>query len=1166
PIFRESRGSVYPRFDIPSESYSLAASASGNGLNGHADIKAAASTDNVDIHASYRRLSLSSPIDFSANGSVDVADLSAIIHKPGFGQSALAFEATGRWHNTLISADASLNIDRITYKGYPYSDISADAAWHSGDFKLDAIISDPQLTIDLTAGGRLGIKSLRDSVNLQAAINGFNPAILNLSKTNLTLNADIDASLSDFNPANIEGFLSINNLSLTDSVGDSYSPGPFKVTASGSPDNRLIELSGDFIKGRINGAVNPVSLPLLFSTIASRAFPALGNDADDAKLKRLEAQSPNIFNFDFTLQPTESLRNIVNPPVTSLYPVTLSGNVDSSSGSARVVVDAPYLRQGNKIIEATRLEVIANGISSAKQLSLTTKYPSKDGLTNVNLKASGIGNSLNLGMDFKIDRAARYDGQVKLSAKVGRSDTDNSPTALVKILPSEVTFNDSTWFISPSTLNWADRQLSIDHLEVSRQNQFVKIDGVASASEDDVVNIDIRNFDLGYLFNALNIDNVPLGGYTTGSVTANSVLTPAPHASATDLFVRDISFSDCIIGDAIVNSHFEPDNMAIIIDGNVTQADGNHSTISVDLRPMSKELDVNINAIHTPVGFLQRYFYAFADNISGTASGNLRIFGTFENVDLEGRMEAEDVDMRLLFTNVRYQASDSIIITPGRISLPALAINDPSTGHKATLSGYVTHRNFSDFKINLSLDHIRDMLVFDVKPSDESNYYGHVLGSGHASITGDENLIDIKVDATTSAGSMFTFILDDREVASEYTFLTFRDKNAVTDTVKVVVDEHLQNIDHLRSLFKNKIAPTDGNFNVELQVNVTPEAELDLVMDPVAGDKIKAFGNADLRITYSSATDEMEMFGTYTADRGFYNFTLQEIIIKDFIIEQGSEVVFSGDPLNARLKIKAYYSLNANLTDLDETFANDKDLNRTNVPVHAVLLVDGDIDNPQLSFDIEFPTLTSDVYRKVRSIVSTEEMMNRQIIYLLALNRFYTPDYMSATKGNELFSVASSTITSQLSNILGQLSDKWMIAPNLRSDRGDFSDVEVDVALSSRLLNNRLLLNGNFGYRDKSLNTNQFIGDFDIEYLLNRQGSIRLKAYNHYNDQNYYVRTANTTQGVGIMFKHDFDNIFGFLRRIHHPATIHPADSTVQPIPSLPADSLPNQALDPLPQ
>lgn len=252
------------------------------------------------------------------------------------------------------------------------------------------------------------------------------------------------------------------------------------------------------------------------------------------------------------------------------------------------------------------------------------------------------------------------------------------------------------------------------------------------------------------------------------------------------------------------------------------------------------------------------------------------------------------------------------------------------------------------------------------------------------------------------------------------------------------------------------------------------------------------------------------------------------MIIKDFTIRDGSSISFQGDPYAAVLDLEAVYSLNANIRDLDESFASDPDLNRTNVPVHALLRANGIISQPDISFDLEFPSLTTDAYHKVKSIISTDEMMNRQIIYLLALNRFYTPEYMGGTSSSQnefLTSVASSTIAGQLSNILGKMSDNLSIAPNVRTDRGDFSDVEVDVALSSQLLNNRLLLNGNFGYRDNTYNTSNtnFIGDFDLEYLLNSKGTFRLKAYNHFNDQNYYLRNALTTQGVGIVWKHDFD-------------------------------------------
>ena len=201
--------------------------------------------------------------------------------------------------------------------------------------------------------------------------------------------------------------------------------------------------------------------------------------------------------------------------------------------------------------------------------------------------------------------------------------------------------------------------------------------------------------------------------------------------------------------------------------------------------------------------------------------------------------------------------------------------------------------------------------------------------------------------------------------------------------------------------------------------------------------------------------------------------------------------------------------------------------NLTSVPVYALLRANGIISQPDISFDLEFPSLNTHAYRKIKSIISTDEMINRQIIYLLALNRFYTPEEANQ---NEQFisSVASSTISSQLSSILGKISDNLSIAPNFRSNKGDFSDVEVDVMLSSQLLNNRLLLNGNFGYRDNTYNTSNtnFIGDFDIEYLLNDRGTMRLKAYNHFNDKDYYRPNAITTQGVGVVWKHDFDKFF----------------------------------------
>lgn len=437
-----------------------------------------------------------------------------------------------------------------------------------------------------------------------------------------------------------------------------------------------------------------------------------------------------------------------------------------------------------------------------------------------------------------------------------------------------------------------------------------------------------------------------------------------------------------------------------------------------------------------------------------------------------------------------------------------------------------------------------------------------MYGNGSAFVTGEPGTVSVKVNMESAPRSKFTFVLSDSEEAQAYNFITYRDRDQLNHPVDTASEQPADTVPDIVKLLTQKIAqeqkpslPTE--YKIDLQGDITPDLQMVLVMDPVSGDKIKATGRGNLRMAYDNSDQQLEMYGKYVLEKGSYNFTLQDIIIKDFTIQSGSAISFQGDPYKAILDIKAYYALNANIKDLDESFADDRELNRTNVPVHAVLMAKGVISQPDISFSLEFPTLTTEAVRKINSIISTDDMMNRQIVYLLALNRFYTPEYMNnSTTNNELTSVASSTISSQLGNMLGRLNENWSISPNFRSNKGDFSDMEVDLALSSQLLNNRLLFNGNFGYRDNAYNAknSNFIGDFDIEYLLNSKGTFRLKAYNHYNDQNYYVRNALTTQGVGIVYKHDFDNWRNFFKRRPSavPDTLH---VPVRTAPSVKSDS-----------
>ncbi|MDE6086138.1 MAG: translocation/assembly module TamB, partial [Muribaculaceae bacterium] len=856
-------------------------------------------------------------------------------------------------------------------------------------------------------------------------------------------------------------------------------------------------------------------------------------DQTSARYSRVTTEEvSNDFTCQFTINETEKWADALHLPVSILGSGQIVGAVNGDTGNLSLMVDLPYLRQGNKLIEKTQLQATVESRDSTSSLSFTTNFPTQHGPLALNFSSRALNDRIYSNLKWNIDRAARYDGHLSATTKLERYSHDLFTT--INIHPGALTFNDSTWTVNNASVTISPDLITIKGLDAHRSGQFVKIDGRISPDPQDVVTVDLLGVNLDYIFESLGIDKVMLGGDATGCFYASNLMSKEPHLLTDCLSVRDISYNKVILGDAVIKSHWDPENRAITLDALVEQANGLNTNIDGAIFPLNDSLDITFDAHDVNVGFMYPYMSAFAAEVSGRASGKARLWGNFKYIDMEGDIITDNVGIKIAFTNTTYTTSDTIRLRLGEITLKNLEIKD-MYGNRGVLDGKVWHKYFKEPVFDFTVKDVHNMLVYDESSRNNPDWYGKIFADGSAHVDGKPGVVNIGVNMSTAPGSDFTFVLNDMEEASDYSFITFRDR----DALELGENEHFidtipSTVRRLKELLSHREEETSSAYNIDLVMDINPNARIDLVMDPVGGDRIRSWGNGNLRMTYGSSDNELHMYGSYTLDKGNYNFTLQDIIIKNFTIKSGSSISFTGDPFAAMLDIKAIYALNANLSDLDESFLQDKDLNRTNVPVHAVLQVTGPLNQPDIGFDLEFPTLTQDTYRKVRSIVSTDDMMNRQIIYLLALNRFYTPDYMSSTnRGNELMSVASSTISSQLGNILGSLSDKWNIAPNFRSEREDFSDVEVDVALSSSLLNNRLLFNGNFGYRDKSLNSTQFVGDFDIEYLLNRSGSLRLKAYNRYNDQNYYVRTADTTQGVGVSFRRNFDTFSDLLKSFH---------------------------------
>lgn len=1009
----------------------------------------------------------------------------------------------------------SLLVDWLDWRGKTVRNIAATANYRNKDYHAGIAIADSALTAcaDLT----LDMTPDHAGATIIADIGAFEPAAFGFLPQYVghVASAHIRGAFSGPELLQPTGRLTIRDLAFVTADGTGLREDPIVIKTDFSSENsRSIELTSDLIDLDARGSIN-------LKTIR----PAIGNLLADAMPQYFAPQpvdslSPNDFTLQATIHDNAPLLGFIAPPVQLLYPISVSGSLSEPNEFAGVSISAPYLSKGNSLISHTRLEA---SLGKNSELTAHSVMPSKFGNMTLDLSADLSADLGNLNFTFANDQASRYGGTLNASIRPLPSGAD------IHINPETLTLGNVDWDIEPAYIGLRGKSAILHGFGISRPGQELAINGMVSDRPDDRLIVELDNVNVDYIFQTLRLNpSITFGGDATGTVIASGILSPEPVLQTKKLFVRNLNYGHCVMGDASISSRWNNESHAVEIYADIpNRQTGGKTIVDGKILPLSSQLDFVFTADHTPVGFIHNFTKNWASDVSGTASGRAHLFGDFKFVDLEGDLFAENLNLSILFTNVTYSASDSVHIRPGVIDLSNITISDPE-GHRALLNGSLHHRYFleSDFRFRIS--DMQNMLVLNTRPqSDEDFWYGRIHADGVAEISGVPGLVTISANARTTADSEFTFVLSDAANAAEYTFLTFRDATprAPLDSTARPGSPELDEM--MRARVAKAAQQADAtNFNFDMHVDVTPEARLNLIMDPNAGDKITAAGAGNIDLLYGSQTDEFRLFGEYLIDKGDYNFSLQDIILKKFQISSGSKIAFDGDPMNATLGISAIYQVNANLSDLDESFLNDKEVQRTNVPVYAVLNVNGRLSEPVISFDLDFPTLTTDVKRKVKSIVSTEEMMNRQIIYLLALNRFYTPDYMTATKGNDLMSVASGTISSQLSNILGQLSDKISVAPSVRTDNGDFSDVEVDVALSSNLLNNRLLLNGNFGYRDKALNSNQFIGDFDVEYLLTRQGNWRVKAYNHFNDRNLYVKTALTTQGIGLVFKHDFDNLF----------------------------------------
>lgn len=1061
---------------------------------------------------------------FSYNGTLSTEnfDLGGLFPENSpFGQIGFKLAVNGR--NPAHEKPSGKLVGEIgpfDFKGHTYQHIGLNVDYGPAGYEGMLNIDDPygRLTMEGTVNLLQEIPKFRFTA--QARNIRLHELQLIRNHPQSRLSFDINANFSGDTPDRANGTLTLDSL-LFRTPEEQFFLKQLSVVADNQGNPQSIQIRSGMLDGEIRGRYTFKSLPRSFNRLLSPVIPSLIVPAASADT------ALNDFSYSFTLQNTEAISRLTGFPLTLHEETIIKGFYSDRHNQFRMEASLPQFRLKKFRFEDGSVWIDKRDGQAALTLHVNNRNK-KDKLILLALNAIARNDQIDMKLNWSNTAQTTFSGAIAATSRFKRNAGRYPLTTRIDLQPTTMIINDTVWNIHPAEITVDSGRIAVRDFEVRHEKQYLQLSGIASSDPEDEMSLQLQDINLDYIFQTLNVNHVNFGGNATGDISITNLL-KAPLLSSRTFDVTNFAYNDAVLGDLHLFCRFDAVTKGIFMEGNIAQEGFPDTEIRGEIYPGRDSLGLHFDAYNLNLAFLRPFVGKVMQDMSGRATGKINFYGKFSALTVTGDAYLKDVTFGIDYLNTTYHLSDSLHLRPDRIYFDEVVLRDKDN-HTAQVRGLITHRHFKDLTYEIGLSNAKNLLVYQVTEQLNPAYFGTVYGSGAAQITGDMTRTSIDVNLRTGPHSRFTYLLDRTETAGDYQFITFVDgmhRKKLTEDVP----ENTESPKNVRPS-PEALPESPHMLNLNLQIDATPDATFELIMDPATGDVIKANGSGSIRIEYSTLST-MKMYGTYTLDKGSYSFNLQDLIIKDFSITPGSSITFRGSPLEADLDIQGSYTVTADLKDLDESFADQKELQRTSVPVQTTISITGDLQRPDLTFNIELPTLTQDIERRVKSIISTDDMMNRQIIYLLALGKFYTPDYMNTgQRSNELVSVASSTLSSQLNNMLGQISDNWNIGTNIRSDKGDFSDVEFELALSSQLLNNRLILNGNFGYRDNTMSDNSFIGDFDLEYLLSASGNLRLKAYNHYNDRNYYIKSALTTQGVGIIFKRDFDRFSDLFYRI----------------------------------
>ena len=1033
--------------------------------------------------------------DMTYKGSVDFSNLNLgkLLKEDELGLTTIKGHIDGKGA-TVDDMDmmVALDVKKLDYHGYKYTNIDLKGEIEKSAFNGLVKIKDPNIDFDFV--GNVDLANDTSKLDFKADLKRADLYKLQLwDDTTSVVSGLVDIDFDFFEDSWWDGKIAVEKITY-ESDDRFFFFEEIVLNSTHSNQSQNIDLRSKIVEGNLKGKFKVLDLFNSVPYILEKGIPTYTYLKKEKPVVVAEAN----FNFNNTeILSTLLHEDFFIEPNTQF---TAKINTDHHELSAQLTTDGiSYKDLGLYSSQVNLLQ---------KRESFFLDFTSDRFKANQEI------------IDSVVIKADAISGMAKINAKGIYLDSINSNINLVAL--GRINDDNSIGFdLKGTTFNYGDTyfdlgdssNLVVDsigaiffhHFVLESSRDYLTLNGELSTRDSSELSLKVDSLSFAPLNYLVGSKSSKLSGTLTGNVTTYDILNHPKIVG--DLHIDTLYFNDRNQGHIDFTSVWNPEKRWLDVNLSSTIKDLNTLDFSGYINTdstLALHLDGRLN--RQRIGAFNSFFEGILSNMRGMAMGEVEVNGTLRQPIVSGGLTLNKVGFTVPFLNTDYsfEGKQKVEFLKDEVKITPFEVRNTKDQSRGSFMGSLRHKNFNDLELDF---HVKatNLLALDTKLEDNPYFYGEVKATGDVDIVGPIDDIELTIKAKTEEGTNFKIPLGGPKEISQFEYITFVDYSTFLP----------QDLDLVK-------APTLNGLTINIDVEVTPKAQVELIMDETVGDKISGSAEGNLRMKIFPG-GEITLFGNLAIVKGNYLFTLQNILNKPFDVVPGGTISWSGDPFDAQVSLDALYVTKASLKDYLTTESNKK------YPINLYLDLEGNLMNPNITFDIEIPTANAALQDELANRLSTQDNMNRQAFSLLILNSFFTDNISSSEYvSNSVTSNTSQALFTQLSNFLAQGLGKYVDiqlgynpGTGANPNTGTFNNEEVEIGISKTFFDDKVTFNTVVDVPVGS-NPNTVAGDVEVEYQITEK--VRTKAFNRSNQDNPALdKLSPYSQGVGVLYRTDFN-------------------------------------------